>query len=96
MTTASAATVKVVLADGCRGDVACSKYNGAPPVPVTTFEAAAGEANLAVARQPAQAVRTVHRRGQINPSGREGADLENERFFKHQRTVAGHRLGRVA
>lgn len=44
--TASASKVSVVLADGCNGDVACSKYGGAPPVPVTTFEGAAGEANL--------------------------------------------------
>ena len=40
--TASASKVSVVLADGCAGDVACSKYGGAPPVPVTTFEGAAG------------------------------------------------------
>ena len=43
--TASASTVSVVLADGCQGDVACSKYGGAPPVPITTFEGAPGEAN---------------------------------------------------
>jgi Ca2+-binding RTX toxin-like protein len=42
---ASASKVSVVLADGCQGDVACSKYGGAPPVPVTTFEGASGEAN---------------------------------------------------
>ena len=42
---ASASTVSVVLADGCQGDVACSKYGGAPPVPITTFEGAPGEAN---------------------------------------------------
>jgi len=43
--TASASKVSVVLADGCQGDVACSKYGGAPPVPITTFEGAPGEAN---------------------------------------------------
>src|SRR5918995_3122470 len=49
--TASASKVSVVLADGCQGDVACSKYGGAPPVPITTFEGAAGEANrVTVAR----------------------------------------------
>ena len=37
--------MSVVLADGCQGDVACSKYGGAPPVPITTFEGAPGEAN---------------------------------------------------
>ena len=42
---ASASTVSVVQADGCAGDVACSKYGGAPPVPVTTFQGAPGEAN---------------------------------------------------
>ena len=49
--TASASKVSVVLADGCNGDVACSKYGGAPPVPVTTFEGAAGEANLVGVRR---------------------------------------------
>ena len=49
--TASAAKVSVVLADGCRGDVACSKYGGAPPVPVTTFQGAAGEANVVAVRR---------------------------------------------
>jgi len=48
---ASASKVSVVLADGCQGDVACSKYGGAPPVPVTTFEGAPGEANLASVRR---------------------------------------------
>ena len=43
--TASASTVSVVLADGCQGDVACSKYGGAPPVPITTVQGAPGEAN---------------------------------------------------
>jgi len=43
--TASAAKVHVVMADGCQGDLACSKYGGAPPVPITTFEGAPGEAN---------------------------------------------------
>src|SRR5918995_3324481 len=43
--TASASKVHVVLADGCQGDLACSKYGGAPPVPITTFEGARGEAN---------------------------------------------------
>jgi Ca2+-binding RTX toxin-like protein len=43
--TASASKVSVVFADGCQGDLACSKYGGAPPVPITTFEGAAGEAN---------------------------------------------------
>ena len=49
---ASASKVSVVMADGCQGDVACSKYGGAPPVPITTFEGAAGEANrVTVSRQ---------------------------------------------
>jgi len=43
--TASASKVSVVLADGCQGDVACSKYGGAPPVPITTVQGAPGEAN---------------------------------------------------
>ncbi len=48
---ASASKVSVVMADGCQGDVACSKYGGAPPVPITTFEGAPGEANrVTVAR----------------------------------------------
>jgi len=38
--TASASKVSVVLADGCQGDVACSKYGGAPPVPITTVQGA--------------------------------------------------------
>ena len=42
---ASASSASVVLADGCAGDAACQKYAGAPPVPVTTFEGGAGEAN---------------------------------------------------
>jgi len=42
---ASASTVSVFLADGCQGDVACSKYGGAPPVPVTSFLGGPGEAN---------------------------------------------------
>src|SRR5829696_9340536 len=42
---ASASKVSVLMADGCQGDVACSKYGGAPPVPITTFEGAPGEAN---------------------------------------------------
>ena len=33
--TASASTVSVFQADGCAGDIVCSKYSGAPPVPVT-------------------------------------------------------------
>jgi Ca2+-binding RTX toxin-like protein len=43
--TASASKVSVVMADGCQGDVACTKYGGAPPVPITTFEGGPGEAN---------------------------------------------------
>ena len=42
---ASASKVSVVMADGCQGDVACSKYGGAPPVPITTFQGAPGETN---------------------------------------------------
>jgi len=42
---ASASTVSVFLADGCQGDAACSKYGGAPPVPITTFLGGPGEAN---------------------------------------------------
>src|SRR5918994_1223208 len=42
---ASASKLSVVLADGCQGDLACSKYGGAPPVPITTFQGAPGEAN---------------------------------------------------
>jgi len=42
---ASASTVSVVLADGCQGDAACSKYGGAPPVPITSFLGGPGEAN---------------------------------------------------
>ena len=49
--TASASKVSVVLADGCRGDTACTKDGGAPPVPVTTFAGAAGEANLVGVRR---------------------------------------------
>ena len=49
--TASASKVSVVLADGCNGDVACSKSGGAPPVPVTTFEGAPGEANVVGVRR---------------------------------------------
>ena len=48
---ASASKLSVVLADGCQGDVACSKYGGAPPVPITTFEGAAGEANRVTVRR---------------------------------------------
>src|SRR3954452_775549 len=44
--TASASKVSVLPVDGCQGDTACTKYGGAPPVPVTTFTGAAGEANL--------------------------------------------------
>src|SRR5215216_5013663 len=43
--TASASTVSVQFADGCQGDTACSKYGGLPPVPITTFAGAPGEAN---------------------------------------------------
>jgi Ca2+-binding RTX toxin-like protein len=43
---ASASTVSVVLADSCAGDVACEKYGGGTPVPVTTFSGDPGEANL--------------------------------------------------
>src|SRR5690349_4417165 len=43
--TASASKVSVVMADGCQGDVACSKYGGAPPVPITTVVGGPGEAN---------------------------------------------------
>ena len=42
---ASASSVSVFQADGCAGDIVCSKYSGAPPVPVTTFQGAPGEAN---------------------------------------------------
>jgi hypothetical protein len=49
--TASASTVSVVLADGCQGDTACSKYGGLPPVPITTFAAAPGEANRVTVRR---------------------------------------------
>jgi Ca2+-binding RTX toxin-like protein len=42
---ASASRAYVALADGCQGDAACTKYGGAPPVPITTFEGAPGEAN---------------------------------------------------
>ena len=42
---ASASKVSVLMADGCQGDLACSKYGGAPPVPITTFQGAPGEAN---------------------------------------------------
>jgi Ca2+-binding RTX toxin-like protein len=49
---ASASSVSVQLADGCQGDAACTKYGGAPPVPITTFAAAPGEANrVTVSRQ---------------------------------------------
>jgi Ca2+-binding RTX toxin-like protein len=49
--TASASTVSVIQADGCAGDMACSKYGGASPVPVTTVQGAPGEANrIAVSR----------------------------------------------
>jgi len=49
--TASASRVYVALADGCQGDVACSKYGGAPPVPITSFEGGAGEANRVAVRR---------------------------------------------
>jgi Ca2+-binding RTX toxin-like protein len=49
--TAPASKVSVVPADGCRGDPACTKYGGAPPVPITTFAAAAGEANRVTVRR---------------------------------------------
>ena len=52
---ASASKVSVVMADGCQGDVACSKYGGAPPVPITTFEGAAGEANRVTVSREADA-----------------------------------------
>jgi Ca2+-binding RTX toxin-like protein len=42
---ASASTVSVFMADGCQGDTACSKYGGAPPVPITSFLGGPGEAN---------------------------------------------------
>ena len=42
---ASASKVSVVLADGCQGAVACQTSGGAPPVPITTFVGAPGEAN---------------------------------------------------
>ena len=48
---ASASTVSVFLADGCQGDVACSKYGGASPVPITSFQGAPGEANLVSVRR---------------------------------------------
>lgn len=54
---ASAATVSVVFADSCAGDVACSKYGGGTPVPVTRFAGAAGEANrLTVSREGSEFV----------------------------------------
>lgn len=49
--TAPASTVSVTLADGCQGDTACSKYGGLPPVPITTFAGAAGEANRVSVRR---------------------------------------------
>src|SRR5918995_581739 len=48
---ASASKLSVVLADGCQGDLACSKYGGAPPVPITTFQAAPGEVNRVSVRR---------------------------------------------
>ena len=42
---AGAATVSVITASSCNGDVACEKYAGGMPVPVTVFAGAAGEAN---------------------------------------------------
>ncbi len=42
---ASAAQVSIVMADGCQGNSACSKYQAAPPVPVITLSDPAGEAN---------------------------------------------------
>jgi len=48
---ASASTVSVVFADGCQDDLACSKYGGAGPVPITTFQGAPGEANLVGVRR---------------------------------------------
>jgi Ca2+-binding RTX toxin-like protein len=49
---ASAGTVSVVTFDSCEGDVACSKYAGGHPVPVTDFTGAPGEANrVTVARE---------------------------------------------
>ena len=54
---ASASTVSVFLADGCQGDVACSKYGGAPPVPVTSFQGGPGEANsVTLAREGGELV----------------------------------------
>jgi Ca2+-binding RTX toxin-like protein len=48
---ASGSTAKIVIKDSCNGDLACSKYNGGTPLPIVTYVAAAGEANLvAVAR----------------------------------------------
>jgi len=49
--TASASKVSVVLADGCQGDTACSKYGGLPPVPITTFQGAPAEANSVTVRR---------------------------------------------
>jgi Ca2+-binding RTX toxin-like protein len=51
--TASASTVAVVLADSCAGDVACEKYGGGTPVPVTTFAGDPGEANAVTVAQDA-------------------------------------------
>jgi Ca2+-binding RTX toxin-like protein len=42
---AQASTVEVMSVDSCGGDVACSKYGGGHPVPVTVLTGGAGEAN---------------------------------------------------
>ena len=48
---ASASKLSVVMADGCLGNVACTKYRGLPPVPITTFQAAPGEVNRVSVRR---------------------------------------------
>jgi Ca2+-binding RTX toxin-like protein len=49
---APAATVEVVVADSCGDDVACSKYGGGTPVPVTFLQGRPGEANrVSVSRE---------------------------------------------
>lgn len=46
---AAASTAKVVIADSCAGNVACSKYGGGQPLSFVTYTAAPGEANRVVA-----------------------------------------------
>jgi Ca2+-binding RTX toxin-like protein len=40
-----ASKIAVVMVDSCRDDVACGKYDGGHPVPVTTFSSGPGDAN---------------------------------------------------